>query len=160
MTWSRGHPVTQLQGHHLYICLLARACLLSSQFDFISGIQRFKLASSEQWYSISQVSFCKQTLLLVVQAVVSLHVPPFGLTYLSEAHKAHLSFRLSISCGSDLQFYSLKNQSRVIDWVSMEVAFYWVYPLWTVWPLYSDSIIPKSVILVAKKGSTGCGQRI
>lgn len=107
-----------------FICLLARACLLSSQFDFISGIQRFKLASSEQWYSISQVSFCKQTLLLVVQAVVSLHVPPFGLTYLSEAHKAHLSFRLSISCGSDLQFYSLKNQSRVIDWVSMEVAFY------------------------------------
>lgn len=106
-----------------FICLLARACLLSSQFDFISGIQRFKLSSSEPWYSISQVSFCKQTSLLVVQAVISLHVPPFGLTYLSEAHRAHLSFHLRTSCGSDLPFYSLKNQSRVIDWVSWKWPF-------------------------------------
>lgn len=69
--------------------------------------------------------------------------PHFGLTFLSEAHRAHLSFCSRTSCGSDLQLCSLRNQSRVIDWVSMGVEG----PLRTAWPFYSDSIILKSVIV-------------
>lgn len=124
-----------------FLCI-SGVSLLDSPFDLISGIQSFKLAFSEQHYSTYQVSLCRQILLLVGPAVLSMK-PYFGLTFLSEVHRAHLSFCSRNSCGSDLQLCSLRNQSRGIDWVSMEVEG----PLWTAWPFYSDSMILKSVIV-------------
>ena len=117
--------------------------------------QEPSLLDSPQWYSVSQVSFCRQTLLLVGLAVLSM-LPPFGGWHICQEPTEH-TYHFVLGPAIVLIFSLVLLRTKA-EWQT-GCPWKWRGLLFSLSLLDSLAfllriVILKSVILVAKRGFT------